>query len=242
MSAGYGTLTAIGLGPGDPELLTLKGLRLLRAARWLFAPVRAPEAPSYALEIAWPHLDLARQQVVALVYPMPRDGEPDEAQWRANARLIAAHLADGSDGAFLVEGDPLLYSSFIPTLFTLQDEFPSLPIRIVPGVSSIVAAAAQAHLPLARLDERIAIVPATSSRRALREALERYDTVVILKVARHFEALLDLLESLGRADNAILAERVGTPRERLERDLRALRGQALDYFSLVIVSGGWANG
>src|SRR5687768_6416925 len=104
-----GTLYGIGLGPGDPELITLKGLRLLQAAQVVFVPTRAEGAASYALELAWPHLDLARQQVVSLLYPMPRLGPPDVEQWRFNARSIARQLAEGADGAFVTEGDPMLY-------------------------------------------------------------------------------------------------------------------------------------
>ena len=238
MSDGYGTLSAIGLGPGDPELLTLKGLRLLREAQVVFAPLRAAGASSYALELAWPHLDLAHQQVVTLLYPLARGAAPDPEQWRFNARQIAGRLVDGAPGAFLTEGDPLLYSTFIPTLLALRDEFPALPVRIVPGVSSITAAAALAQAPLARLDERLAILPATAGAAALTTALRDFETVVLLKVSACFEQVLDLLESLGRLDQALLVERVGTPRERQVRDLRALRGQPPDYFSLVIVRGG----
>jgi precorrin-2/cobalt-factor-2 C20-methyltransferase len=238
VSGGHGTLTAIGLGPGDPELITLKGLRLLREARIVFAPVRSEGARSYALELAWPHLDLARQEVASLLYPMTLDQPPDEGQWRFNARRIATRLADGSAGAFLTEGDPLLYSTFIPTLLALRDEFPGLPIQVVPGVSSVTAAAALAQVPLARLDERLAVIPATAPDAALREALGSFETVVLLKVAARFERILDLLDSLGRLDGALLVERVGTPRERVVRDLRALRGRRPDYFSLVIVRGG----
>ncbi len=237
MSGGYGTLTAIGLGPGDPELLTLKGLRLLREARVVFAPLRVEGATSYALDIAWPHLDLARQQIVSLLYPMPRGGRPDPEQWRYNARAIAGYLRDGSDGAFITEGDPLLYSTFGSTLLALQDEFPLLPLRVVPGVSSITAAAALAQLPLAQLDERVAILPATAGESFLRQALDSYDTVILLKVASRLESVLDLLESAGRVHSALLAERVGTSEQRVVRDLRSLRGQRVSYFSLVVVYG-----
>jgi precorrin-2/cobalt-factor-2 C20-methyltransferase len=234
----YGTLTAVGMGPGDPELLTLKGLRLLRAAEIVVAPLRAEGATSYALEIAWPHLELSRQRVVSLLYPMRQGGSPDAEQWRFNARSIARELAAGADGAFICEGDPLLYSTFAPTLLALQDEFPALPVQVVPGISSVTAAAALAHLPLARLEERVAIVPATAPESEVRAALESFQTVILLKVAARFDRLLDLLEACGRAETAVLAERVGTPNERVERDLRALRGQRLDYFSLVVVHGG----
>src|SRR5262249_53356257 len=133
---------------------------------------------------------------------------------------------------------PLLYSSFASTLLALREEHPALPVSIIPGVSSVTAAAALAQAPLARLDERLAVLPAATGAPALRQALAEYDTVVIVKPSAAFEQVLDALEDAGRLEQALLAERVGTDRERLVRDLRALRGRRPDYFSLVLVRRG----
>ena len=105
----------------------------------------------------------------------------------------------------------------------------------VPGVSSAHAAAAAALVPLADGDERLAILPATYEHRRLREAFEQFDTVVLLKVASAFDRVLELLEELGLVGGAVFVSRCGQPGERIVRDVRSLKGQQLDYFSLMIV-------
>jgi precorrin-2/cobalt-factor-2 C20-methyltransferase len=115
----------------------------------------------------------------------------------------------------------------------LRQQYPNLPVEVVPGVSSVNAAAAAAQVPLARGDERVAILPATSEN--VEDALRAFDTIVLLKVNRSFDALLPILERLGLAGRAVLVQRVTTDRQAVVHDLPSLRGQRLDYFSLLIV-------
>lgn len=230
-----GTLYGIGVGPGDPELLTLKGLRLLRAAACVFVPVSRGGARSYARQIADEHLDPARQRIVELPFAMREDAERMAAQWRTNAETIAAGLATGADAAFLTEGDPMLYSTFTHVAAALRELRPDARVVAVPGVSSVHAAAAAAGVALADRDERLAVLPATYEGAGLRDALRAFDTVVLLKVAPVLDRVLDLLDELGLAERAVCVERCGRPEEVIVRDVRTLRGQTLDYFSLLIV-------
>ncbi len=316
-----GTLYGIGVGPGDPELVTLKAYRLLRSLPILYVPVARPGGSSYAWRIVERYLDPSCQEIIELVCAMREDPAGRARQWRAHAWRIADQLTRGRDVGFLTEGDPLLYSTFIHLVGALAEcldqnqsrecsaasplrelgEIPGdtasprperaagntlgqvpaqhqhgngeisesianappgpdtedirghdpaqphdparvggawpvdLSIVIVPGVSSIQAAAATARLPLADGDERLAVLPATADPAALRQALATFETIVLLKVSAAIDRVIDLLEEAGRANAAVFVSRAGRPDEIRIANVRSLRGQALDYFSLVIV-------
>lgn len=230
-----GTFYGIGVGPGDPELLTLKAYRLLRSLPLLYVPVARPGAPSYARTIVEAYLDPSRQQIVELVFAMRAEHARMAEQWQINARRIAEALAEGRDAGFLTEGDPMLYSTFAHVAGALRVIRPDASIVVVPGVSSPQAAAAAFQIPLADRDERLAILPASYERAGLRTVLATFDTVVLLKVASVIDQVLDLLEELGLTEQARFVSRVGRPEEVCVHDVRSLRGQKLDYFSLLII-------
>lgn len=232
-----GTLYGIGLGPGDPELITLKAQRLLARLPVVFVPVQLGSDTSFAATIAAPHLDPARQEIVRLPFAMGRDRATMAARWRENADRIAARLAEGDDAAFLTEGDPLLYSTFVHVYRELAQRHRHLSVRIVPGVTSATAAAAAARRPLVDEAECLAILPAPYVLDTLADTLRRFDTVVLLKVHRVFDRVLALLEEMDLVEGAVAITRCGRPEERIEHDLRALRGQPLDYFTLLILRG-----
>lgn len=230
-----GTLYGIGVGPGDPELLTLKAHRLLRSLPLLYVPVARPGAPSYARTIVEGYLDPSRQQIVELVFAMRAEHERMAEQWQTNGRLIANGLAEGGDAGFLTEGDSMLYSTFVHVAGALRAIRPDASVVVVPGISSPQATAATFQIPLADRDERLAILPASYERAGLRTVLTTFDTIVLLKVASVIDQVLDLLEELGLTDRARFVSRVGRPEETLVHDVRSLRGQKLDYFSLLII-------
>lgn len=234
--ASPGTLYALGLGPGDPELVTLKARRIMRAVPTLLLPVRRAGDEGYAWQIARSHLEPGRQAVVRLPFPQQR-GQPElEAQWDRHCARVLDLLADGREAAFLTEGDPLLYGTFIQLATRLRRAAPDLPIVVVPGVSSITAAAAVAGEPLVARGGRLAILPAAYSLEALHRTLREFDTVILLKVNRVLGEVVAALERLGLAEQALLVERCGRPEQRIVRGLRGLAGP-VDYFSLVIVHG-----
>jgi precorrin-2/cobalt-factor-2 C20-methyltransferase len=230
-------LYGVGVGPGDPELLTLKAHRLLTTVPVLFVPVRRAGEPSYAATIASAYLADPTRRVVELVYPMTKDLAVVRQAVAGNAATIAAQVAAAGAGAFLTEGDPLLYSTFLHTFAALRSAHPEVEVEIVPGVSSVTAAAAVAQWPLADRDERLAILPATYERDRLRQTLCDFDTVVLLKVNSVMDAVLDLLAELDLLDGAVYVRRCGRPEQEIVRDVRVLRGQKLDYFSLLLVRG-----
>jgi len=234
-----GKLYGVGAGPGAPDLLTLRAERVLQACPVICLPASA-SGKSYAGSIIEKLIDHSRQQVLQVQFPMQRDPVQARPARERAADQVLEYLYAGYDVAFVTEGDPLLYSTFGYVLEAVKRHHPTIPIEVVPGVSSITAAAAAASLPLASWDERIAIIPAAyalkpSESGDLRMLLKVFDTVVLLKVNGVFAALLDMLEELDLAQHAVFVRRCSTDLEEVVFDLVRLRDQRLDYFSLVIV-------
>lgn len=233
-------LTVVGLGPGDPELITVKGQRALAAAELVFAPRGRDSAASLALQIARPWIDPARHELVELALSMTRDPALLLPAWQQAAATIAARLEGGRRGVYLLLGDPLLYGTWGYIQALLERDHPQIALEIVPGVTSFAAAAAAAQRVLCAADERLAVVPAPAyaSAEALRGLLEHAETLVLMKVGPVLPQIVQALDALGLLGQALYAEHVGLPQERIVRDLRALRGQTATYFSLVIVKRG----
>jgi precorrin-2/cobalt-factor-2 C20-methyltransferase len=193
-----GKLYVIGVGPGDPELLTLKSVRILKETQCIFVPKGREEGSSLALSIMRGAVSLDGKKIVELHFPMmktaphpaplPR-GEREElpareldTKWNEAVHAIVPVLEQGKDAAFITIGDPGIYSTFFYLYDKLLERIPALVIEIVPGISSINAAAAQAGLYLGLGNERIAILPANYLD-SLEETLEKFDTVVLMKVS-----------------------------------------------------------
>ena len=151
---------AVGVGPGDPELLTRKAERIIRAVPVVCAPTASPADSSYALAIVEPFLDRSRQEVIVQVFPMRKDQEGLEEFWEEAAAEVAEKVRQGREVAFITIGDPFLYSTFLYLYRILREKYPDIPVEVVPGISSINAAAVAAGIPLGLASERIAIIPA----------------------------------------------------------------------------------
>jgi len=229
------TVYAVGVGPGDPELLTRKAERVLRQAGVILAPVSNPCEASVALETVREFLDEGRQEIIIHQFPMTSDRSRLIPAWQEAAALIAGRALAGKDVAFITIGDPLLYSTFIYLLRIFRESYPQIAIEIVPGISSINTSAAVACVPLAEADERIAIVPATAGMEKVIDALAAYDTVVLLKVKPLFREILETLRQMGRERSTLFVERVGTPRQKVLTDFADIARHAPDYLSLMII-------
>lgn len=226
---------AVGVGPGDPELLTRKAERILRQVPVICAPTASPADSSYALSIVEQFIDPSRQEVIVQVFPMRRDQAGLEEFWETAAAEVAERVRGGSDVAFITIGDPFLYSTFLYLYRIFRERYPDIPVEVVPGVSSINAAAVAAGLPLGMASERIAIIPAAFEERNLRQILLDFDTVVLMKVSRVFDGIYDLLQELGLEKKGAFIRRVGSSEEEVVFDLASLVGRKLDYLSLLIV-------
>lgn len=233
-----GTFYGVGVGPGDPELITLKAQRVLARVPVVCVPKGRLQGESYARSIVGPLVDERWQELVELFLPMTRDRAQLALHHMAAVEQIAGRLKEGKDVAFVTEGDPSIYSTFIYLCRLLRETHPELPVEVVPGVSSINASAAAAGIPLVDGGERLAVLPTSYEGDGLAGVLEQFDTVVLLKVSRVFDRVLDALERLDLAGRAVYIQRCGAPTEKIVRDVRTLRGQELDYLSLVIVRKG----
>ncbi|MBI3398954.1 MAG: precorrin-2 C(20)-methyltransferase [Deltaproteobacteria bacterium] len=230
-----GILYGVGIGPGDPELLTLKALRILKQTDIIAVPKSKEEAGSRALSIVEKVVDLKDKEIVELILPMTKDREILAKARKEVTILLSERLKQGKDVACITLGDPLWYSTFSYLIPFIIDAIPGVKVQIIPGVSSINAAAGVALLPLAEADEKLAVIPATYGQEDLKEIVKRFDTVVLMKVSSVIEKVLTVLEELALKDKAVFVSRAGWPEERVIKDLNSLKSQNLDYFSMVIV-------
>jgi len=227
-------LSLVGVGPGDPELLTRKAERILREADIIAAPVSAAGEQSQALLIIAHLLDHHRQQVLPLLFPMRSDRAALLPYWQEACRLVAKQVRAGKRVAFIALGDPLFYATSLYLLEGMGREYPELPLEVIPGVSSFFAAAAQGLFPLAEGTQKLLVLPATAGEEMIRQALLKVDTLVLLKVKAAFEAVMKLVA--GRDDLALLfAERVGMTKEVILTDPAAIAAHRPDYLSLLVI-------
>ncbi|MFO7982184.1 MAG: precorrin-2 C(20)-methyltransferase [Desulfuromonadales bacterium] len=231
-------LIAVGVGPGDPELITLKGVRLLREADIVLTPVGDRSDTSIARTIVEAHLDPQRQQIRTQISPMTADRNRLEDIWRKAAEDVGNWIDQGRTVAFVTLGDPCLYSTFLHLWAALQRGKRQVEVEIVPGVNSFTAAAALAGVPLGLFEDRLAVLPSTADETQLMRALGEFETVVLMKVNRHFDRIRRLLERTGRTSGAVYVKRAGLSGQAVLTDLDAVDEQDLDYLSLVIVGRG----
>ena len=226
---GIGRFYGVGLGPGDPELVSLKAARILSEVPVIFVPKGGRE--SRALSILKGIVG-EEKEIVELSFLML---EEDEGKWERAASAIWERLSRGEDCAFAVEGDPLLYSTFTPFLSIFQRRFPQVEIKVIPGISSLSAAASSIPLPLARREERLAVLPAIYEKDDLEEILKKFDTVLFFKVHRSLERILNLLERIGFSGSCFLVEEATTKEEKVIRDIEEMKKARPGYFSLLLV-------
>jgi precorrin-2/cobalt-factor-2 C20-methyltransferase len=230
-----GRLYGVGVGPGDPELLTIRAYNLLSRIPVIFVPLKDETSSSYARSVIKNLVKKSDGKVVGVVLPMLRDKEKLADYWHKAAESIWQYLKKGEDCAFVNIGDPLLYGTFIHILETLQKSHPQIEFEVIPGISSINAAAARAVVPLASNDERIAIISGSHTDKTIRETLYNFDTVVFIKMNKVFDRLLTIIEELSLIEKCIYVRRCTTQDEEIIRDISKLKGEKVDYFSLLIV-------
>jgi precorrin-2/cobalt-factor-2 C20-methyltransferase len=224
-----GTLYGIGVGPGDPELITLKAHRVLQSVPVIAWP--APlEGESMARKIAGPHLP-GGQKEIAIRMPLVSERFPAEAVYDWAAEEIGELLATGSDVAVLCEGDPFVYGSFMYIFAKLAERFPA---QVIPGVSSLTAGAAALGVPLASRNDVLLVLPAPLEEDELERRLADADAAVVIKIGRHLEKLGRVLGRLGLAKSARYIEYATMENQTVLPFAEAARGKA-PYFSLVLV-------
>ena len=226
-----GTLYGVGLGPGDPELITRKAARLIGSAPVIAYPA-LEGADSFARAIA-ADLVAADAREIVMEVPMSSARGPAQAAYDSGAAEIAKALDAGDDVVCLCEGDPFFYGSFMYVHARLA---PRYPVEVVPGVSSLTACAARAGQPLAARNERLTVLPGPLPEDELATRIEGAESVVILKVGRHLPKLRAVIERLGLGAQAIYVERATLGGERVCPLAEA--PDAAPYFSMILIAKG----
>ncbi len=237
-----GVLYGVGVGPGDPRLITLKALEVLRSVSVIFAASSSKNDHSIAQEVVKALLLPGRPSFTRLAFPMTREEGARRAAWEENARRVLAVLESGRDAAFITLGDPMTYSTFGYLMRTIRRLDESVRISIVPGVTSYHAAAASLNQVLAEDDENLVILSGVADPGRIRALSREADNVVILKPYKNLERILDELEEVKPERRIALVCRTGLADERLERDASKLRREPIPYLSLLILKGGPAAG
>ena len=224
-----GTLYGVGVGPGDPDLITLKALKILRAAPVIAYP--APETgDSLARSIVAPHLP-GGQTEIAIRIPIQIARHPAQEVYDRAGVDIAAHLDAGRDVAAICEGDPFFYGSFMYLFHRVAERH---AVEVIPGVSSLTACAGALAAPLAARNDVLSVIPAPLDEEALRARLDGADAVAIIKIGRHFAKVRRVLEAAGLAGNARYIEHATMASQRVFR-LCDVPADSVPYFSMVLV-------
>ncbi len=228
-----GNFYGIGLGPGDPELLTLKALHTIQRADCIFVPKSDSKEDSLALEIVKDYVK--GKKVIEQIYPMTKDKQTLNTAWLKAAEEIHTEVKNGYNVVYLTLGDPMTFSTYIYLLRHLNTMMPEKAIHTIPGITSYNAAACAANYPLLTGDERLAVIPVPKDLAELRPILESFDTVVMMKVAKKLDEVIQLLEDMKLSENSLFASYIGQKNAYLTCDIVSLKGSGRGYMSVLIV-------
>jgi precorrin-2/cobalt-factor-2 C20-methyltransferase len=228
-------LTGVGVGPGDPELLTVKAARILREADVVFAPTTALDQASRAEEIALAATGVQARRLVFALEDTRGATDERRAAWDAAGQAVVAAFAQGATRiAFATLGDPNVYSTFGYLAQTVAGLDASVAVRTVPGITALQDLAGRVALPLVEGREPLTLIPATAGLDQVADALSRPGAVVVYKGGRHWEELSAVVRAAGRAEGAVLGTDLGLPTERIGLLTEAASGRA-PYFTTLIV-------
>ncbi len=230
-----GKLYGVGIGPGDPKLLTLKAKEVLNQVGTIFVPKASEDGKSCARSIV-EAVTLGDKNFIELTFPMSKNKNKLQAYWLDAARIVAGELKKSKVAAFVTIGDPFIYSTYIYLLETLRKNFPCVETETIPGISAFGAAAASIGLPLLKGNEKMAVFPVSNNLKGLKEALQEFDTVVLMKIGSKLGSVIHLLKKMKLLNSSVLVSRAGLVDERIIRDLASLKDNNLGYLSVIIVT------
>lgn len=233
----YGTLYGVGVGPGAPDLLTRRAVKILRRADVIVLP----RSSHYGASTAWKIVrsvvrKISKQEHLFLTFPMSRDPAKHRSAWEKAFARIGPLLERGLSVAFATEGDPSLYSTFIYLQREAPRRWPGIRVEIVPGVSSIAAVPAVTGISLADGLERIAIIPAGYGVDDLADILNRFDTTVLMKIGSEIPNVIAALELAGLTDKAVYVSHATMAQQRIVNDVRQLQAKRGDCFAMIVVA------
>lgn len=224
-------LIGVGMGPGDPELVTVKAVRVLREADLVVVPVMSADEVGRAEATVLAHLDHDRVQRLVFALDDRGGATPDRVQaWDAAADVVAEALRSSGSVAFATIGDPNVYSTFTYLADAVRERLPDVVVETVPGITAMQALAARSGTVLCEGAESLALLPLTAGLEVFEEALTHFDTVVAYKGGRHLVAVREVLAKHDRLDTAVFGAALGLPDEQVG----PLPTSAAPYLSTVI--------
>lgn len=227
-----GIFYGIGVGPGDPELLTVKAIKAIEKVDVLIAPKTEKKDGSVALTVAKPYLK-KDVEIVYQVFPMVKGfAENSTDAWESNKQEILELLRAGKNVAFLTIGDPMFYSTYIYVFRLLENE--GVEIQTIPGIPAFAAIGSQLGYPIVEGDDVLSIIPATASPEKVEKAMQAADNVVLMKVYKNFEDVADILDKNEMAEQAVLVSRAGLDDEKIIYDVLAHKKDNLNYLSTIL--------
>lgn len=200
-------LFCVGCGPGDPDLLTIKAVNIIKTADTIFCPTARAGRESMALSIVKPILNERNSmpEIINLIFPMVKDKETLQKTWKDNADQIAQKCKEGKKVVYLTVGEPSLYSTFTHIHKQLKARYSEIEIEVIPGIASMFAFASQAKISLAEGEETLAIVPACYDLDRVKSTASSCDTVIFLKDGRYFSSVIEMLKQSGFSDDSLIA-------------------------------------
>jgi precorrin-2/cobalt-factor-2 C20-methyltransferase len=229
-----GTLYGIGVGPGDPELVSLKAIRILQRVAVVFAAASTKNTYSLARSIVQSHLK-KKTPVLRMDFPMSHNKTELSKMWDRNAFRALEPLKKGLSAAFITLGDPMTYSTFGYLMRAIKRIEPDVPITVIPGITSYQAAAASLGRVLVEGEESLSIVSGALGAQRVREVLDHSDNIAILKVYRNYREILDVLTERGLIPKSILISRCGLEGEMVYQSLEDVPDTVPSYLSLFLI-------
>ncbi|MEW9122164.1 MAG: precorrin-2 C(20)-methyltransferase [Thermotaleaceae bacterium] len=226
-----GRFYGLGVGPGDPELISVKAVNILKQADIVIAPETFKGKGSVAYDIIKDYVS-EKEKIVFQVFPMTYDAEELDASWNQNMEEIMDFLRAGKDVAFITLGDPMIYSTYIYVMRRIKEQ--NVLVETVPGIPSFCAAASRLGIPLSEAEETIAIIPAAYKCEHMDQILTYADNIILMKPSRGYEEMVEKLKEHQLLENAIMISKCGHEDERITENLETMLNQKVDYLSMVI--------
>ncbi|KNZ70914.1 precorrin-2 C(20)-methyltransferase [Thermincola ferriacetica] len=234
-----GKLYGLGVGPGDPELLTLKAWRVLQSVDVLCVPKSRAEKESLALSIVKKAVE-KQFDILELLFPMSTDNEVLARHWDQAAVQVISELRKGRQVAFITIGDPMFYSTYAYLLERIKGSHPEIKVETIPGVTAFAACSAFINEALTEGEEKLAVIPAAYGIEELKEIVKKFENIVLMKVNRIYDEVVQLLREEKLLDKAVFVSRCGYPDQFYTTDLESLVGKDKDYMSIMIIrKAGW---
>jgi precorrin-2/cobalt-factor-2 C20-methyltransferase len=228
-----GTLYGIGVGPGDPDLIPIKSVNVLKKVDLIFAASSTKNRESRAVNIARPYIS-AHTEVRMLPFPMTKDKNEKMASWQMNTQNILLEIDSGKNAAFLTLGDPLTYATYGYILKSIKELSPDTLLVTIPGITSFQAAAARVNIPLVEGEESLMVVSGVEGGKSIRQFSDHVDNIVIMKAYKNVRDICDALSEKNLIEGSIGISNCGMENEEIIEDVKNLVDKPPGYWTLVI--------